>query len=197
MITEHSAPWLTRSIQSCASCAAATSEITASESSSRSEPSRISITRSFGFIASPIATETFNCSADEACENGRPLNVTPESVIERPAIGNFVAFTDPYGSGGEKTAQMLKLTVEQPRTIQVEQIPGLTLPAMGSVLLAYSFTVWGYPVCGDPTGDVCDTDGQTNARINSLEQGQRRLEDGVNSIVNSLNNLTARLPAGR
>lgn len=112
-------------------------------------------------------------------------------------LGNFVAFTDPYGSGGEKTAQMLKLTVEQPRTVQVEEVPGLTLPAAGSVLLAYSFTVWGYPVCGDPTGDVCDTDSQTNARISALETGQRRLEDGVNNIVASLNNLVARLPAGR
>lgn len=110
-------------------------------------------------------------------------------------MGNFLAFTDPYGSGGEKTAQMLKLTVAQPRTVQVEERAGLTLPATGSVILEYSFTVYGYPVCGDPTGDACDMDSQTNARISNLEAGQRQLMSGMETISRSLDNLAGRLPA--
>jgi hypothetical protein len=97
-------------------------------------------------------------------------------------IGNFLAFTDPYGSGGEKTAQMLKLTVGAPRTLRVAQRAGLEIPAEGfnAVLLAYSFTCWGYPVCGDPGGDACDA--ESAARINALEAGQNRIVSALDMI---------------
>ena len=108
-------------------------------------------------------------------------------------MGNFLAFTDPYGSGGEKTAQMVKLTVAQPRTAQVEERAGLTIPATGTVILAYSFTLYGYPVCGDPGGDACDT-GDVGARVAALENGQRQLLSGLDRLASSLEGMAARLP---
>lgn len=103
-------------------------------------------------------------------------------------FGNFIALTNEYGSGGQRTSSQIQATItlggDPARVLRVEERLGLDLPATGSVVLEYGMYLWGYTICGDPPGDdVCAVPGMADAGamgqvLRQIEQIQQLLTAG-------------------
>lgn len=110
-------------------------------------------TASFRFILQPnrqIVEDRQGALADWMAESGR---------FSVP--GNFIAFTNEYGSGGEGTSSKIQAIIDmgatggtgEARVLRVQERAGLAIPAAAHVTIEYSMVLWGYVVCGNPVND--------------------------------------------
>lgn len=75
--------------------------------------------------------------------------------------GHFWMFSSEYGSGGQSSNMQLKVTVNMPRRIRVEENAANPFKAARRVIVPFRLRQVGYTLCGDPSyiGDSCGTQG--------------------------------------